>query len=51
MNPTSSRRIELKSEKDLEHMRRAGALTGQVLRELSRSIIPGVSTMELDRMA
>jgi len=44
-------RIELKSEKDLVHMRRAGKLAGQVLFELGKAVAPGVSTKQLDKIA
>jgi methionyl aminopeptidase len=44
-------RIELKSSKDLDHMRRAGRLAGQVLWELSRAVAPGVTTKDLDVLA
>lgn len=48
---SASNRIELKSEKDLNHMRRAGRLTAQVMREVAALIAPGVSTKELDQRA
>ena len=44
-------RIELKSEKDLTHMRRAGKLAGQVLFELGKAVAPGVTTKHLDKLA
>ncbi len=48
---TTSRQIELKSEKDLERMRRAGQATAKVFTELSKIIAPGISTKELNRLA
>ncbi len=51
MTTSTGRRIELKSEKDLERMRRAGRLAGQVLREVSRAVAPGVNTKALDVLA
>lgn len=40
-----------KSRKDLEKMRAAGRLVGQVLDELRRMAVPGVTTLELDAAA
>jgi methionyl aminopeptidase len=51
MITSSQRRIELKSEKDLEKMRRAGALAGRVLAEVGKSVAPGATTAQLDRLA
>lgn len=48
---TNPRKIELKSPADLERMRRAGRLAGQVLAEVGRAVKPGVSTKDLDRLA
>lgn len=48
---SSSRQIELKSSSDLERMRRAGKLAGQVLEAVGRAVGPGVTTKELDRLA
>lgn len=48
---SSSRQIELKSSSDLERMRRAGRLAGQVLEAVGRAVAPGVTTKELDRLA
>jgi methionyl aminopeptidase len=45
------RQIELKSEKDLEKMRRAGRLAGRVLAELAKAVEPGITTKDLDRLA
>lgn len=47
----SSRQIELKSERDLDRMRRAGRLAGRVLKEVSAAVKPGASTKDLDRLA
>jgi methionyl aminopeptidase len=43
--------IIAKSKKELEKMRAAGRLAALVLQELRRMIVPGVTTLELDRMA
>ena len=40
-----------KSKKELEKMRLSGQLVGQVLRELRRMVVPGVTTLELDMAA
>ena len=43
--------IELKSRSEIEKMRRANLIVAEVLEELSRSVRPGVRTVELDRIA
>jgi methionyl aminopeptidase len=40
-----------KSKKELEKMRAAGQLVGQVLQELRQMVAPGVATIEVDRAA
>src|SRR5918997_2381785 len=40
-----------KSRKELEKMRAAGRLVGQVRETLRRMVAPGVTTLELDRAA
>jgi len=45
------RRIELKSDKDLNRMRRACRLNAQVLLMVSQAVKPGISTKELDHFA
>src|SRR5215470_17186552 len=40
-----------KSKKELEKMRAAGRLVGQVLAELRRMVKPGVATLEIDHAA
>jgi methionyl aminopeptidase len=40
-----------KSKKEIEKMRAAGRLVGQVLHELRHMAVPGVSTIEIDRAA
>src|SRR5215210_2076181 len=40
-----------KSKKELEKMRAAGQLVGRVLQELRRMVEPGVTTLEIDRLA
>jgi methionyl aminopeptidase len=44
-------RIELKSDKDLVHMRRAGKIAGRVLREVAKAAAPGATTKDLDKLA
>ena len=43
--------IVLKTERELVYMRDAGRIVGQTLQELKRSIVPGITTQELDRLA
>jgi methionyl aminopeptidase len=43
--------IKLRSKREIELLRRAGAIVGKVLSKLQESIEPGVSTGELDRIA
>src|SRR3989454_8072840 len=40
-----------KSRKELEKMRAAGQLVGQVLQELRRMVEPGITTLEVDAAA
>src|SRR5688572_18893441 len=40
-----------KSKRELEKMRAAGQLVGQVLQELKKMVKPGVATIEFDRVA
>lgn len=44
-------RVTRKSKTELEKMRAAGRLTGEILRDLRRMVRPGVTTLELDRFA
>ncbi len=44
-------RIELKSRDEIERIREAGLVVHEVLEELARSVAPGVTTAELDRLA
>lgn len=46
-----SSRIEIKTPKEIEKMRRAGQLLSSVFRALAPQIVPGVSTAELDAFA
>ena len=41
--------IIIKSEHEIEMMREAGKVTGQILRELNDVIKPGISTMDIDQ--
>ncbi|MBI2963480.1 MAG: type I methionyl aminopeptidase [Deltaproteobacteria bacterium] len=43
--------LELKSKEDLERMRRAGQIVAEVLERLREAVKPGVTTLELDRIA
>lgn len=43
--------IVLKSEREISYMRDAGQIVGRVLQELKKAIAPGVTTLELDRIA
>jgi len=43
--------LELKSKEDLERMRRAGQIVAEVLERLQAEVRPGVTTLELDRIA
>jgi len=43
--------IELKSERELALMRKAGAIIGEVFEELRRHIKPRIKTIELDRIS
>lgn len=43
--------ITIKSKSEIEKMRLAGKITGDVLREIEKHIRPGVSTKQLDKIA
>ena len=43
--------LELKSKEDLQRMRRAGQIVAEVLQRLQQEAKPGVTTLELDRIA
>lgn len=43
--------IVLKTEREIAYMRDAGKIVGQTLQELKKAIAPGVTTLELDRIA
>ncbi|HEY3997881.1 MAG TPA: type I methionyl aminopeptidase [Candidatus Xenobia bacterium] len=43
--------ITLKSEREIEVMQESGRITAAVLHEIKTAIVPGVSTLELDRVA
>ena len=44
-------KIFLKTEDEIELMRRANQLVGMTLGELAKHIKPGVTTLQLDRIA
>ncbi|MEI6154034.1 MAG: type I methionyl aminopeptidase [Deltaproteobacteria bacterium] len=43
--------IVLKTEREITYMRDAGRIVGRTLQELEKAIAPGVTTIELDRLA
>ncbi|MBR4720691.1 MAG: type I methionyl aminopeptidase [Clostridia bacterium] len=43
--------VTIKSRAEIEKMRVAGKITGDALREIEKHIKPGISTLELDRIA
>ena len=43
--------IPLKSEKDLEMLRRSGKILGKILKKIQEFIRPGITTAEIDRLA
>lgn len=43
--------ISLKSERELDMMRKAGRIVGQILQEMVERVQPGVTTWDLDRFA
>jgi len=43
--------IVLKTEREISYMRDAGKIVGQTLQELKKAVVPGVTTLELDRIA
>ena len=43
--------IELKSEQERAHMRAAGQVVAEVLDILRQAVVPGLATLELDRLA
>jgi len=47
----ASRRIELKSPRDLEQLRRSGRLVAQVLVAVGKAVVPGATTKDLDVLA
>jgi methionyl aminopeptidase len=49
LDAKADRQIQVKSASDLEKMRRAGSLLGQIRDELAGLVEPGVSTLDLDR--
>lgn len=46
-----SRKVELKSQAELEKMRKSGILLRQVFNEIGRHVAPGVTTAQLDMVA
>ena len=51
MDAHSRERIALRTRDEIARMRDAGRVVRSVLRELSAAAVPGVTTLELDRLA
>ena len=49
MKPTSL--VVLKTPEEIARMRRAGWLAAEAIREVTRAVVPGVTTAQLDRIA
>lgn len=49
--PLTNRMIYLKTDEEIELMREANQLVGKTLGELAKHIAPGVSTLQLDKIA
>jgi methionyl aminopeptidase len=42
--------VIIKSPREIEQLRKANAIVAEVFRELEKAVVPGVSTLELDRI-
>ena len=42
--------VSIKSEREIEFMRQAGKILAKVHEELGKAIVPGISTLEIDRL-
>ena len=49
--PLINRMIYLKTDEEIELMREANQLVGKTLGEVAKYIVPGVSTLQLDKIA
>ena len=49
--PLINRMIYLKTDEEIELMREANQLVGKTLGEVAKHIAPGVSTLQLDKIA
>lgn len=49
--PLINRMIYLKTDEEIELMREANQLVGKTLGEIAKHIAPGVSTLQLDKIA
>ena len=49
--PLINRMIYLKTDEEIELMREANQLVGKTLGEVAKHIVPGVSTLQLDKIA
>mgnify|MGYP000017345692 FL=1 len=43
--------IIIKSQREIELMRKAGEITARALEEIEKHVKPGISTLELDKIA
>jgi len=43
--------ISIKTEQELEKMRRAGKILAEIMREIEKNVKPGIDTMQLDKLA
>lgn len=43
--------VIIKSKSEIEKMKEAGRITYETLKEVSKAVKPGVTTMELDKIA
>ena len=43
--------ISIKTEQEIEKMRRAGKILAEIMREIGKEVKPGISTMKLDKLA
>lgn len=43
--------IQIKSQSEIEKMRKAGHALAEVMREISKAVKPGISTLEIDELA
>src|SRR6185369_17147892 len=51
MTVTTPTRIELKSPREIELLRRAGRVASEILMELKRQVVAGMTTKDIDAIA